>query len=115
MMEWIYKRIRVGFLYACVLLYQKLNHTLIMNGKDSFELRYLLHDRLYKIKIRSKRGPNLIRIQDETGADRTDDVLAYLGPNHDCHGQKLTPRDLGYTKLIFHGKTDRIVDTDDII
>jgi hypothetical protein len=90
-----YVRLRIFFLYMNVILYQKLNQVLIAEGKGQYELRYILHDRLYRLRIRAHRGPCMIKaVMDEKENDVTEEIISYRGPNDDYHGQQMTPRDL---------------------
>lgn len=120
-MGWLarqYTRLRVLLLYIGVTIYQKWNHMLVPDGKRQYELRYILNDRLYKIKIKAHRGPRtVVTVEDGWGVDVTDMVTPYLGPNEDYHGQQITPKQLGYDALTItrrNGET-RSYQADDVL
>jgi hypothetical protein len=57
--------------------------------------------RWYKLLVPRKRGPVLIdTISNENGVDIKDIVLQYAGPGYNFHGQHITPKHLGYNKVI---------------
>lgn len=120
-MGWLekqYTRLRVLLLYIGVTVYQKWNHMLVPDGKGQYELRYILNDRLYKIKIRAHRGPRtVVTVEDGWGVDVTDMVIPYMGPNEDYHGQRITPKQLGYDALTITRRNGEIrsYEADDVL
>lgn len=91
---------RVGLLYVYLYVFQALNRTIIGTGKRQYEIRYVLHDRVYRFRTRMKRGPLLLTgAYDEKMHDITDELFSYLGPNFDFHGLPMSPRDLGHEKI----------------
>jgi len=55
-------------------------------------LSYVLNGRLYRLVLPIRRGPSpVLLITDENGDDVTDQILPFLGPNEDWHGQTFTP------------------------
>lgn len=71
--------------------------------KKKVAIYYVLNGRLYAIVIKDHRGPPVVdKVLDKDGNDVSSTVLPYLGPNHDFHGQKFTPKFWGYKKLTFH-------------
>ena len=68
-----------------------------------YDISYSIGVRKYKFKLKTSRIPRkVIQVLDgEDEEDITDEVCQYLGPNEDCHGQALTPSDLGYNELVF--------------
>jgi|TARA_B110000259_G_C14034389_1_gene408501 hypothetical protein len=60
--------------------------------KKTYMVTYYIENKLYKIVVKQKRGPNLINvILNEDDIDITDNVFPYLGPNYDFHGSKISP------------------------
>lgn len=69
----------------------------MLEGNGKYEIRYTLHDKVYKIKTKQKRGPKkIVKVEDENGNDITDKFYSYFGPNHDFHGNPMTPRELSH-------------------
>jgi hypothetical protein len=100
-------------LYVGVWLYQKFNPVLVLTDKRKYELRYILHDFMYRIRIHTRRGPHSVMvIKNENDEDVTDEVLSYMGPNEDWHGQMLTPSELGYRRLQFLYRSGTIKEFD---
>ena len=86
---------RVLSVFILLKVSQKLNQTVLLEGNGKYEIQYLLHDKVYKIKTRKKRGPKrIVRVEDEQGNDITEKFFSYLGPNHDFHGTPMSPREL---------------------
>lgn len=82
---------------------QSLNKTVLIEGNGKYEIQYILHDKVYRIRTRHKRGPKKIEwVEDEFGHDVTDRFFSYLGPNEDFHGNPLSPHDLEYKSLRIH-------------
>lgn len=46
-------------------------------------------------------------IKDENGVDVYEDILPYLGPNLDCHGCDVFPRDFGLKKISIKDINDK--------
>jgi len=91
---------RTACLYVYLQLFQAINKTIIGTGRRQYEIRYILHDRMYRIRTRVKRGPPvLLAAHDQFMNDITDHLFSYLGPNHDFHGHPLSPHELGYEKI----------------
>lgn len=104
--RWMKKMViytRVISLFLLLKVNQKLNNTVQLEGNGKYEIQYILHDQIYKIKTKKKRGPRKIEwVEDETGADVTKRFFSYLGPNEDFHGIPLSPHDLSYKSLRIH-------------
>lgn len=102
-MEWwkhkyIVAKIFVKYVYLQLL--QKLYKTVLHVHKNKYEIQYVLHDTIYKVRTQVQRGPSkIILIKDQHGNDITNDMRCYLGPNEDFHGQLTTPTNLGYEKI----------------
>lgn len=71
---------------------QNLDQALRKYGRNNYELSYVINDNLYKIIIRSRRGPpKILAVIDENNNDISDIVRPYMGPNEDFHGHNFTP------------------------
>jgi len=66
------------------------------------ELTYVINGRIYKMIIIRKRGPSpILQISNNFEIDVTDQILPYMGPQYDWHGNKFTPEFFGYSSLTF--------------
>lgn len=91
---------KVFLKYVYLIVWQRMNQTVLHVHKNVYEIQYALHDHVYKVRTRVRRGPsNIIQILNHQGEDVTDEVRTYLGPNEDFHGQCMTPNDLGFEEL----------------
>jgi len=103
-MEWWkqkYLVLKIMFKYAYLKLIQNIYITVSHLHKNTYEIQYVLHDKIYKIRTNVRRGPSkIIYILDDLDRDITDEVRSYMGPNEDFHGNKMCPRDIGY-ELIY--------------
>lgn len=96
--KWIVMKILMKYCYLKFL--QHMYMTVIHLHKNTYEIQYILHDKIYKIRMKVKRGPSkIIQILDHLDNDITDDVRSYLGPNEDFHGQSVCPQDMGYERV----------------
>jgi hypothetical protein len=73
-----------------IVMLQKLNSTIKKIDNNTFEITYVVNFKLYKILVKPRRGPNpILQVINDDKQDVTVDVLPYLGPNYDWHGNKL--------------------------
>ena len=83
-------------------LIQRFNKSIVQIDKNNYLLTYAINGKLYKYPIKVKRGPPpILQISDENSEDRTKDILCYLGPSYNWHGNSVTPAILGYKSLVF--------------
>lgn len=69
-------------------------------NRDYIKISYTYKNKSYFYLLKVKRGITpLMSIVDENGNDVMDIIVPYLGPNLDCHGQTLTPKDFGYQRI----------------
>lgn len=82
---------------------QKLNKNLKKIDKNTYELSYIINGQLYKLIVKQRKGPkNVIQVIDEEDNDLTENMLSYLGPHENFHGNKdITPFYFGKKKLVF--------------
>lgn len=88
-------------LYGCANLYfkslwvnflQYIYKSIVERQGKLIIITYIHNGHLYKIPIKIKKGPQLIdRVTDEEGKDCKLDIIPFFGPDHDWHGQELTP------------------------
>lgn len=75
-------------------------------GKNKYEIKYIIGNRMYKFHIKKSRGPSsILQIIDENYNDVTKLVKPYLGPNNNFHNIKYTPESLNFDELVFQMTT----------
>lgn len=84
-------------------------------------VHYYKNHTLYGIIVKNneKKKRNIL-VFDQNEKDVTEDIKKYMGFNNDFHNSKLTPKDLGYNKLLFYVKSgdqenEYIFEDDEII
>lgn len=103
-MEWwkqkyIVVKIMMKFFYLKCL--QNIYLTVSHLHKNNYEIQYVLHDKLYRIRTKVKRGPSkIVYILDHMDKDITEEIRSYMGPNEDFHGMSICPRDIGYEQIV---------------
>lgn len=120
-MEWwkqkyMVARVLLKYIYLSVL--QKLYQSVVHLHKNHYEIQYALHDRVYKIRTRTRRLPTqIIEVRDHEDKDITGEMRSYLGPNEDFHGQKMRPLDIGYEKIcmLMRNGEEKVFTTNDYI
>jgi hypothetical protein len=91
--------------------YQKIAKNVERKGKNEYDVHYMLGNRLYKVRVHTRKGPQskqVLQVIDECDNDVTAVVVPYLGPLEDWHGKTYAPTGLGYESLTFNmasGKT----------
>lgn len=101
----IYKTFRTVCIIAYLMVYQKMKNNVVMIGKGEYDILYVLHEQLYKIRVYTKRGPRnkiVLQVINENDEDVTSVVSKYLGPMEDFHGIVYKPETLGYKQLTFN-------------
>jgi hypothetical protein len=79
-------------------------------NRDYIKISYTYKDKPYCYLLKIPKGVMpLTSIVDETGTNVEDTITPYLGPNLDCHGTTICPKDFGYEKLICTTAFDDIV------
>ena len=65
-----------------------------------FDVYYVVDRKIYKIRIKKHRGPSKILLATDQDINCITDLIEqYQGPSRDWHGQKYTPRQLGYQTI----------------
>ena len=73
-----------------IVMLQKLNSTIKKIDNNTFEISYVVNFKLYKFIVKPRRGPSpILQVINDNKQDVTTDVLPFLGPNYDWHGNKL--------------------------
>ena len=81
---------------------QYCNNTVVKLDKNTYEISYVINGKLYKILIKSKKGPRkVLLVSDETQTDISDLVVPYLGPEENFHGLEITPKFFKKKEIIF--------------
>jgi len=104
-----------------LLLYQKIYKNMVVVKKNEYDIHYVYHGQLYKIKIFSpsalKRN-KVLMISNENSEDVTQDIIPYLGPKHDFHSMVYRPENFKSTELFFHlsnGNTVKFSEKEEIV
>ena len=70
-------------------------------NREYIKISYTYKERPYFYLLKIPKGvAPLSKIVDEAGNNVESVITPYLGPNLDCHGIPLTPKDFGYEKLV---------------
>ena len=87
-----------------MMIYQKIVKNVVVIQRGEYDVHYIYNGQLYKIKIKSPRGPGarVLQIINENDEDVTSELTTYLGPKHNFHGLLYRPKDFGYKELHFN-------------
>ena len=81
---------------------QYMNNSVKHIDNKTTELTYVINGKMYKMIITRKRGPSpILQISNNLQNDVTDQILQYMGPQYDWHGNRFTPEFFGYSSLTF--------------
>jgi hypothetical protein len=79
-------------------------------NKKYLKISYKYKDKDYFYLLKIPKGIMPLRsIEDEKGNNINDILSPYLGPNLDCHGSEIYPKDFGYEKIKITTVFDRII------
>jgi hypothetical protein len=79
-------------------------------NKKYLKISYKYKDKDYFYLLKIPRGIMPLRsIEDEEGNNIDAIISPYLGPNLDCHGSDIYPKDFGYQKIKITTVFDRII------
>jgi len=98
----------VGYLLAyqaCVKNVEKLE-------KEMHDVHYILGNKNYKIRVKSKRGPRqkkILQVIDHESNDITPEISSYMGPSEDWHGILYTPEHFSCDQLTFHLSSGQVL------
>jgi hypothetical protein len=97
---WISLKLIFQAIYISFIQYMNTSVRHIDNKKS--ELTYVINGRIYKMIITHKRGPSpILQISNNFENDVTNQILPYMGPQYDWHGNTFTPEFFGYSSLTF--------------
>lgn len=71
-------------------------------GDHILAIPYFHHDRWHYALVPSKRSSNNVLRITSGGADVTEEVLKYMGPEENFYGQRVTPSMLGHGELVIY-------------
>ena len=81
---------------------QYINNSVVKIDKNTYEVSYIINDKLYKMIIKPKRGPiPILSVINENNNNITDEILPYLGPYNNWLNIKYTPNSFNYNLLKF--------------
>jgi len=110
-MEWWkqkYLVLKILFKYTYLKFLQHIYLTVSHLHKNTYEIQYVLHDKIYKIRTNVRRGPSrIVYILDHLDNDITDEVKSYMGPNEDFHGKTMCPQDMGHERIYIILRNDQ--------
>ena len=79
-------------------------------NKKYLKISYKYRDKTYFYLLKVPRGIQpLKKTEDEEGNDISDIIEPYLGPNLDCHGASIYPKDFGYKQIKVTTVFDKII------
>jgi len=91
----------VGYL----MLYQKIYKNLVMVKKNEYDVHYVYHGQLYKIKCKYNSGPQpfqVLMITNQNSDDITKEINAYMGPKYNFHNLQYSPLDFQNEQMSFY-------------
>jgi hypothetical protein len=98
----------IGYL----IVYQKVTKNMIIVKKNEYDVHYIYHGQLYKIKCKHISGPKynqVLMITNQDSEDITTDILPYMGPKYNFHNIHYTPKDFNNQELSFYLSTGHIL------
>ena len=97
--------------YLCI--YQRITRNIVWVNKNEFDIHYVFADKLYKLRIKTKRGPchtrRVLQVINDKDEDITENILPYIGPYNDWHGLKYTPKDFDAGHITFNMNNGDVV------
>jgi hypothetical protein len=97
-------------LKSIINIFKKYEKPLEKFNKKYLKISYKYNDKDYFYLLKIPRGIMPLRSIENEKGDNIDDILTpYLGPNLDCHGSDIYPKDFGYEKIKITTVFDRII------
>lgn len=79
-------------------------------NRNYIKISYNYKDKQYFYLLKVPRGVTPLQsICDENNINIENIIIPYLGPNLDCHGITLTPKDFGYKSITFTTVFDKVI------
>jgi hypothetical protein len=94
----------MGAWMGYLIVYQRLARSLVRVQKGVYDVHYVYHGQLYKIRVRHRIGPlqkSVLMVTDQDSEGVTDILAPYMGPKSDFHGLSYTPKDFGLREATF--------------
>jgi hypothetical protein len=90
----------------CKVLYlnviQYFNNSVVKLDKNTYEIKYVINGKMYKLISKMKRGPKkVLLVYDENEEDVSDLICQYLGPEENFHNIKYNPKFFNREELVF--------------
>jgi hypothetical protein len=94
--------IKMAYINFSQYIIQYINNNVKQISKNTYEITYLINGKTYKILVTPYKGPEpILQISNDKQIDITSDVLQYLGPKFDWHGNKFSPEFFNSSTLTF--------------
>jgi hypothetical protein len=106
------KTIRTICWIGYLMIYQKIYHNYIPIEKNIYDVHYIYHGQLYKIKCINPMGPKKVQVLMITNDDLEDvsnEIIPYLGPKQNFHNMTFRPKDFKQKELCFYLSDGNIV------
>ena len=97
---WISLSLIIRAIYISLIQY--INNSVRHLDNKTSELTYVINGKMYKMIVLPKRGPaQVLQISNDLENDVTNQILPYMGPQYDWHGNTFTPEFFGFKSLTF--------------
>jgi len=81
---------------------QYMNSSIRQINRNTYEISYVVSGKMYKMLVTPRRGPTpVLQVSDSANQDVTSEIIQYMGPSYNWHGNTITPKILGYNTLTF--------------
>jgi len=88
-----------------MMIYQKIAKNLVQLQKNEYDVHYIYHGQLFKIKCKHTSGPQsaqVLMITNDKLEDVTNEITPYMGPKYNFHNMNYTPTDFKERELSFY-------------
>jgi hypothetical protein len=99
------KTCKTVFWFGYLMVYQKIAKNLVVVKKNEYDVHYIYHGQLYKIKCILPQGPQKLQVLMVTNdklEDVTSSIMPYMGPKQNFHNQVYRTKDFGEKELSFY-------------
>ena len=98
-----YKTVSVIFKSYYLSFLQYINNSVKPLGNNTYEISYTLNNKIYKFIVKQKKGPHPVsKITGLDNQDITNEIIPFIGPNHDWHNYNYSPLILNHNNLKIH-------------